>query len=164
MKIDYKKLSYVIASVVITALLSSHFTSLGVEQCYKTLIFPALTPPKYAFPIAWGIIYISLISSFYLSLVNLPHFSSQLRQLFLSQLFLQILWCFTYFSAHKLYLSFFIIFLLDITIIMTMLFMYKNHKTSFYLLLFYTLWVLFASYLNLGFAYYNHNLPNFGYY
>ena len=66
------------------------------------------------------------------------------------QLGVNALWS-IFFFVCKLYLfSFVWIILLDVLVIFMILIFYKNNKVSAYLQIPYLIWILFASYLNLG--------------
>lgn len=160
MKIDAKKLIYCTVIVIATMIISSYLTSAGVSTWYKNLEFPPLTPPNYIFPIAWNIIYFTMIVAFYHSLTSKPEYEKEIKTLLINQLFLQILWCFCFFYVGYIGLAFLVILALDVVIINTIIFFYKNTKISFYLLLPYLGWVIFASYLNAAFAVLNGYIVN----
>jgi len=142
--------------VVLTALVGNLFTSRNTETWYLTINRPSFLPPNYAFPIAWTILFILMIISFYLVLTSkINHLkSTNLIKtgiiLFTLQLIFNALWCYLFFEAHLLLLSVIEIIVLEILIILTITTFYKINKTSAYLLIPYALWVLFATALTIG--------------
>ena len=118
---------------------------------YDTLDIPPGTPENYYFSYAWSGIYVLLFLSFYIVLRSrktLEQFEDA-NALFVSQLFLQILWTFSFFYMEQLTASAIVIVLLDIvTALMIHTFFFIN-KWAFALTIPYLLWLLFATYLNI---------------
>ena len=113
---------------------------------YNSLIQPPLSPPSIAFPIVWTILYILMGISYYL--LKSPR--KKEKNVYFIQLGVNALWS-IFFFVCKLYLfSFVWIILLDVLVIFMILIFYKNNKVSAYLQIPYLIWILFASYLNLG--------------
>lgn len=152
MKINYKLLLYCIFMVAGTAIFCSIFTMPGVKGWYSEIAKPKLTPPNYIFPIAWNLIYLTLIYAFY-HVINDSSgvIKAKSKLLFLKQLFLQIAWCFVFFAHQQFSLAVAIIALLDILAIQTIILFWNLKKTAAYALIPYILWLLFASYLNFSF-------------
>ena len=69
--------------------------------------------------------------------------------LFVSQLFLQILWTFSFFYMEQLTASAIVIVLLDIVTALMMHTFFFINKWAFALTVPYLLWLLFATYLNI---------------
>lgn len=143
------KFIYVLAAVLFTAYLSSIFSSYGTNGWYQILPKPIITPPDYVFSIIWTLLYALLILASYGALnkaESLIH--NMANDLFLSQCFLQILWCFIFFAQGQLAFGLAVIILLDIAVLKMTHLYYKLNKSSAYLLMPYCLWVLFATTLN----------------
>lgn len=147
------KFIYILATVLLTAYLSSIFSRYGTNGWYQTLPQPAITPPDYVFPIAWTVLYALLIWASYSALNrtdSLVH--SRANDLFIAQCFLQILWCFVFFAHGQLAWGLGIIILLDIAVLkMTHLYYKLNHWAA-YILAPYCLWMLFATILNIAYV------------
>jgi len=139
--------------VILTALLGSMFTTRNMMSWYNTLNLPSLVPPSFVFPIAWNILFVLMIVSFYLILVNNQKKNQLLRKeiinLFGIQLILNVLWVLIFFEFNLLFLGFLEIILLEIIIIYLIIKTYKLNKTAAYLLMPYSLWIVFATILNL---------------
>lgn len=95
---------YSFVLVLITALLARYFTEQGMISFYDTLDIPPGTPENHYFSYAWSGIYVLLFLSFYIVLRSrktLEQFEDA-NALFVSQLFLQILWTFSFFIWNSL--------------------------------------------------------------
>ena len=117
---------------------------------YELLIKPPLSPPKILFPIAWSIIYILMGISYYLLKKNNKNTKIE-SIIYYIQLTINILWSIIFFILKtRLFATIWII-LLDIIVIYMLYIFYKKEKLSTYLNLPYLIWIVFATYLTIGF-------------
>lgn len=129
------------------------------EKWYYHLKKSKLTPPGYVFPIVWTALYILLglnIMTIYdkIRKLNRPAFYENVflkdyLLFFEIQLLLNFSWGFAFFSFKNIIASLVISVLM---LLLTKYLLYKSwiiDKTSFYYLLPYGIWILFATYLNL---------------
>ncbi len=123
------------------------------SSLYQTLIKPPLYPPSQLFGIVWPILYFLMGISLYL-IYNSQKSQRQQKSidLFLLQLFVNILWPVVFFRFQMYWLAVLVILLLDVLVAMTIKLFYTVNKKAAYLLLPYMLWILFATYLNIGIA------------
>lgn len=112
-------------------------------QWYDTLFHSSLTPPAVVFAIAWTILYALIAIS------TAIVWNKAGRLLFFVQLLLQIIWSYTFFVAHSLWLGLAVLALLCGVVAMMTVTFFKHSKLSGLLLIPYFLWCLFAAYLNL---------------
>ena len=113
---------------------------------YNSLVQPPLSPPSIVFPIVWTILYVLMGISYYL----LKNPSKKEKIFYFVQLGVNVLWS-VFFFIGKFYLfSFIWIILLDVLVIFMIGIFYHNNKASAYLQIPYLIWILFATYLNLG--------------
>ena len=113
---------------------------------YNSLVQPPLSPPSIVFPIVWTILYVLMGISYYL----LKNPSKKEKNIYFVQLGVNALWS-VFFFIGKFYLfSFIWIVLLDVLVIFMIGIFYQNSKISGYLQIPYLIWILFATYLNLG--------------
>ena len=113
---------------------------------YNSLVQPPLSPPSIVFPIVWTILYVLMGISYYL----LKNSSKKEKIIYFVQLGVNALWS-VFFFIGKFYLfSFIWIVLLDVLVIFMIGIFYHNNKASAYLQIPYLIWILFATYLNLG--------------
>ena len=150
------KLAYTFIVVFVTAYLSSYFNKVGMENFYGTQQMPPLTPQNMVFPIVWTLIYALMILSFFM--VSLKADAAEFKRCnfwFLGQLVLHILWSYAFFYSGMIGAAAIVILLLIFNVIMMLKEFHKVDKWAAYLQYPYLLWVMFAAYLNIAFAYYN---------
>ncbi len=122
------------------------------REAYALLTKPPLSPPAVLFPIAWTILYTLMAVSATLILSNQKGRNSGYIKIYYVQLIVNFVWSFLFFNFGFLTLSFVWILLL-IALVAIMIFSFnKVNKLSAYLQIPYIIWLLFAAYLNLGFA------------
>ena len=143
-----KKYKYIILNITISLGIGalSALLTMNSMDLYKKINTPKITPSSIVFPIVWTILYILMGVSYYL--LKSPRKKEKI--VYFIQLGVNALWS-IFFFVCKLYLfSFVWIILLDVLVIFMILIFYKNNKVSAYLQIPYLIWILFASYLNLG--------------
>ena len=116
---------------------------------YNTLQKPFLSPPSIVFPIVWTVLYILMGISFARLELN-SKIDQDIKQIYYLQLFVNALWSICFFVLKWRLFSFIWILLLLILIIMMIIKFYKEDKIAGLLQLPYLIWILFATYLNLG--------------
>lgn len=113
---------------------------------YNSLVQPPLSPPSIVFPIVWTILYVLMGISYYL----LKNPSKKEKIIYFVQLGVNALWSLFFFIGKFYLFSFIWIVLLDVLVIFMIGIFYHNNKASAYLQIPYLIWILFATYLNLG--------------
>lgn len=113
---------------------------------YNSLVKPPLSPPSIVFPIVWTILYVLMGISYYL----LKNSSKKEKIIYFVQLGVNALWSLFFFIGKFYLFSFIWIILLDVLVIFMIGIFYQNSKISGYLQIPYLIWILFATYLNLG--------------
>ena len=136
---------------ILTPLIGGSIVGLIINKSidYNYLVNPPLSPPSYLFPIVWNILYLLIGTSYYIYRKNNNDDSLTIK-LYYIQLILNYLWSIIFFTLKLRTLAVIWIIVLAITIIYLMIRFYKEERTSFYLFIPYILWVLFATYLNIG--------------
>lgn len=147
------KFIYSIILVTLTAMVSGYFTRHGINAWYHSAIGNAFTPPDSVFPVVWSILYLLLAISFFLILrLKSNNETKDARRIFLSQLILQILWCFAFFYEGQLGVGLLIIvFMVWLAWKMLHFFAKLDHRTI-YLLAPYLAWITYAAFLNLQYV------------
>jgi len=150
------------AITVVIALLGSHFTGLGMDWYDQTLTLPALTPPKWAFPLAWTIIYICTAISaiilwnkgqeskrilWFFRRENMSSSYWWIIGLFIANVVLNIAWTVIFFGLHQIFAASIEILILELSILALLYLTWSKSKSASLLLLPYAIWVGFASYL-----------------
>lgn len=112
---------------------------------FDNLNKPPLNPPKILFPIFWTIFYVLMGISHYLTKND-----EESNKICYKQLIVNLLWSIIFFTLKLRLLAFIWILLLIYLIIKMIITFKKENKTAAYLQIPYLIWVIFATYLNLG--------------
>lgn len=116
---------------------------------YAALAKSSLTPPGWAFPVVWSVLYLSIGIALYLFLVHAPERERRgALAVFAVQLALNAAWSWLFFGRHQIGLAFVEIVLLWLSIVTTIVLFRRHSRTAARLLVPYVVWVGFASYLN----------------
>ena len=116
---------------------------------YDTLNQPPLSPPSILFPIVWTILYALMGISFGI-LRDKGLADPDVKLIYYAQLFVNLLWPIAFFVLEWRLFAFIWILILDALVAIMIITFYRRDKTAALLQLPYLIWVLFASYLNLG--------------
>ncbi|MBE6462999.1 MAG: tryptophan-rich sensory protein [Alphaproteobacteria bacterium] len=143
--------------VFITFLISKHFTDIGLENFYETINVSDITPENNYFRYIWKALYILLFLSFFTILVSKKSVEQfdDANALFIFQLFLQILWTFSFFYMGQLLASSIVIVLLVIEAFLMIYVFYPINKWAVLMVFPYLIWIMFASYLNIYIVFIN---------
>ncbi len=118
---------------------------------YNTLTKPFLTPPPWVFAPTWAILYASIFVALILFTIKKSRKSKIKGYVyFILQMFFNILWTPAFFILNNSILALCIIIALDILAILNLKEFYRISKSAGLILIPYILWLLFATYLNLG--------------
>lgn len=116
---------------------------------YNSLQKPPLSPPSILFPIVWTILYVLMGISYGIidskSLIEL-----KTKIIYSLQLFVNATWSLNFFTLKWRLFAFIWIIILDVLVIVMIIDFFKKNKTAGLLQIPYLLWIIFASYLNLG--------------
>jgi tryptophan-rich sensory protein len=156
------KSNYVIIPLVtlVVAFVGSLFSSAGMTWYDTQLVQPSITPPKWAFPLAWTTIFIlTAISALivwnkgrkdkkFLWFKIGEKYTADfwwIIGLFITNAVLNVLWSLLFFTLHLITASFIEMMLLELTVVMLAVLIWKISKTASLLLLPYMLWVAVAT-------------------
>jgi len=138
--------------VVVEALgvLSGIFTADSVETWYATLIKPSFSPPDIAFPVVWSALYIAMAIAVYIVWYRRKQYQEAKKALwfFVLQLVLNYSWTAIFFGLKSPGLALVWIVLLLAAIITTMIYFWRVSYISFWIMMPYLIWVIFATVLN----------------
>lgn len=149
-----RKIAYALLSVLIVSLTllgCKIFTEAGMDTWYPMAQKPMFTPPDYVFPIAWSIIYAMLILTAYR--IFYYRLGSPIIVLFIIQQTLQVLWCMVFFGMQNYLMGLMVLLMLDLTVLILIFRLQNPDIISARLMYPYFIWLLFATYLNLGFIF-----------
>ena len=151
-KIDWYLLLKIVLVTELIGILSGLFAG-NTGQLYASFIKPPLSPPGWLFGVVWPVLYLLMgIAAYLIYLAPQSQDRQQAITLYWVQLFVNFLWPIVFFRFEGYWLSVAVILLLVILVAMTTLQFWKINKTAGYLMLPYLLWLLFATYLNIGVA------------
>lgn len=157
MLIKLKLAFYSFILIFVTASITKYLVDFGLVPFYDLLDVPSVTPDKQYFRYIWNIIYILLFFGFYLALTSkqtdMQYYD--LNSLFIMQLFLQILWTFCFFYIQHITAAALVIVLLNVVAALFMHTLFFINVWSFFLILPYFLWLLFATFLNIYIVFLN---------
>jgi len=118
---------------------------------YNSLNRPFLTPPAWIFAPVWTILYITMFAALFLFAAK-PSFQNKRKgyALFFSQIIINVCWAPVFFGLENTGLALILIIILDIFVLLNIITFYKISKISAIILIPYFIWILFATYLNIG--------------
>ena len=116
---------------------------------YGDMVKPPLSPPSYIFPIVWTILYILMGISYFIATKDKEN-DKELNQMYILKLLVNFFWPIIFFVLKMYFTAFLWIILLIILVIVMIKELLKNNKISGCLQIPYLIWLLFATYLNIG--------------
>lgn len=131
----------------ISGLLSGNIASI-----YAALQKPPLSPPGQVFGIVWIVLYACMGVAFYLIISNSQKDKNNGLHWFLFQFILNLLWPILFFRFGLHWAALTAIVIMDILMLFVLKYFYRINKASSSILIPYLLWILFATYLNIGVA------------
>ena len=123
-------------------------TQAAIVDWYQYLVKPAWTPPNFAFPVAWSLLY--ALMGIAAGLVSQRPGSGAAIGLFVVQLGINALWTPVFFGMRAPAPGFVVIVLLLIAVFATLIAFARHSRTAGWLMAPYLAWVAYASTLNLG--------------
>lgn len=118
---------------------------------YHSLNFPPLSPPDWLFAPVWIMLYIFIFISLAFYILSQEENKEMGYINFVIQLLLNILWTPIFFGAKSILGGLIVIILLDIFVFLTVQKFCKASKWACVFMIPYFIWILFATYLNIGF-------------
>ncbi len=122
------------------------------SEIYATLVKPPLAPPPSVFGIVWGVLYVLIGIGAYILSSEKSELVPTALKLYWAQLFFNMLWPLIFWRLELFTLA---AFWLGIILILTILLIAVSAKintAAVWLFLPYLAWLIFALYLNIGFA------------
>lgn len=144
------KRSYIVVplAVIAVAALGSVFSSAGMPWYQTEIIRPESTPPDWAFPVAWNLIFLMGIAS---AILAWERSSGAMRKtvagLFIANGILNVLWSLLFFYLELIAPAFIEMLLLEATTVALIVLLWKRVRLAAVLLVPYALWVAFATWL-----------------
>ncbi|HZW47479.1 MAG TPA: TspO/MBR family protein [Microvirga sp.] len=146
----FQRFILAVLPVVAVAVAGSLVTNPNIPSWYAGLEKPGFTPPNWAFPVAWTLLYALMALSLW-RILSLPRDRSGRSgavTAFFVQLALNSLWSFAFFGAHSPLAGLVVIVALLVAILATIRAFWPLDRFAALLLVPYLAWVLFAAVLN----------------
>lgn len=151
-KINWFQLLLSVLIVALTGLLSNLLSG-NLGQTYTTFVKPPLSPPGWLFGIIWPVLYLLMgVAVYIIYQTPLTFERKKATSLFWIQLFVNFLWPIVFFRFERYWMAVIVILFLDALVFLTTIRFYSINKVAGYLMVPYLLWILFATYLNVGIA------------
>lgn len=138
-----------IICIVITFLIGNLFAIFIDTSSYNGLN-KIINVPGYIFPIVWSILYLIMGITLFLILKSNNELKYQAIRIYFIQLLVNSLWTLFFFKFNLYLFSYIWIILLIILVIIMIIKFYKIKIITGILNIFYLLWLIFTSILNLG--------------
>lgn len=127
-----------------------------IRGVYEMLIKPPLSPPGWVFGVAWFILYALMGISVYLIYAGSDSEErSRSLELFGWQLAVNLIWPVFFFRWQLYWAAVMVILILDVLVSVTTIRFGQLNKIAGRLMIPYLLWIFYATYLNIGFAFLN---------
>ncbi|MGM0239969.1 TspO/MBR family protein [Enterococcus sp. AZ103] len=151
-----KKWLILVAAIIFTELVGglSGLLAGNSRSIYESFDKIPLAPPGSLFGIVWPILYLMMgVSLFFIITGNIRQTHKRNAYLLYAiQLLLNFTWSLIFFGGNQMGLAIINILALDIVVAYQIFYYHKLSKPAAYLLIPYLVWILFATYLNIGFA------------
>lgn len=148
-----------VPAIVLLGFLSGTFFPGGSDNAwYVMLAKPATTPPDWAFPVAWTIIYIlmGLALAIVINARGAPARKPAIA-LFAVQLVANLAWSPLFFGGHQVFGSLLLLIVIFVLVTVTAVLFARIRKAAGLMLVPYLLWVAFAGYVLYGIHQLNPN-------
>ena len=137
---NIKKFILIVILTFLIGTIPSWFISMDISNLVKPFEIPTII-----FPIVWTILYLMMAISYYLVSNKSNTFG-----IYFAQLVFNSLWTVFFFGLKLRLFAFIWLIALFVLVVLMLVKYYKINKTAGYLLIPYSLWLVFAGYLNLS--------------
>ncbi len=137
----------------LVGVMSSLFSG-NIKEDYMNYIKPMFAPPDWLFGVVWPILYALMGLAAFLVYKSDAEIKVKIKALtfYFLQLVFNFLWPIVFFGFNLTWGGVLVICILDILVIITTYLFYQINKVAGNLMVPYLLWILFATYLNIGIA------------
>ena len=146
MKNKYLSLILIILITFIAPMIGSYVTASFKEPWYSEIILPSFNPPSWVFAPVWTTLYVFM--SFAIWKVWINSFDSRLLKIYFLHLFFNSIWSIIFFGFRQIGLALINLTIILIFIVFLMKEYIKKEKGSFFLMIPYFLWSIYAFILN----------------
>ena len=146
MKNKYLSLVIILLITFIAPLIGSYATATFKEPWYSEIILPSFNPPSWIFAPVWSTLYLLMAIAIWKIWINT--FDTKILKIYFFHLFFNSTWSIAFFGFHSISLALTNLIIILIFIIWLMLEYIKIDKISFYLMIPYLSWSIYAFILN----------------
>ena len=137
-------------------IIGGYWTKERVTSWYPTLIKPSWTPADWVFGPVWSCLYVMIaVSGWLIYKAEGSRKKDIALMLYASQLGLNFIWTFLFFSLKSPILGLIDIALLCVLISLTIIYSWHVQRLASFLLMPYLIWVVYATTLNVGIVFLN---------
>jgi len=146
-----KFLSFLLFAIITyTASVICGFATIGfTEPCYSLLIKPSYNPPSWVFAPVWTTLYLLMTIAVW-TFWHSKNRDMNTVYIYFIHLIFNTTWSIVFFVFHKIFLALLVLIILIALIILLMQRFKKITLVSYYLMIPYLLWCLFALFLNIS--------------
>ena len=145
-KNKYLSLAIIILITFLAPAIGSYATSAFKEPWYSELILPSFNPPSWVFAPVWSTLY--LMMSFAIWKIWTKIFDSKILKIYFIHIFFNSTWTVVFFGFHQIGLALLNLIVILIFIIILMREYFIKDKVSFFLMIPYLSWSIYALVLN----------------
>ena len=146
MKNKYLSLVILLLITFIAPMIGSYATATFKEPWYSEIILPSFNPPSWVFAPVWSTLYLLMAIAIWKIWIN--SFDTRILKIYFIHLFFNSTWSIIFFGFHLISLALVNLIIILIFIIWLMLEYFKIDKISFFLMIPYLSWSIYAFILN----------------
>jgi benzodiazapine receptor len=149
-KNKYLSLFLILIITFIASGIGAFVTASFKEPWYSEIILPSFNPPSWVFAPVWTTLYI--LMSIAIWRIWIKFFDRKILNIYFYHLLFNATWSVVFFGLHQIQLALFNIIIILIFIVVLMKIYLNKDKLSFFIMVPYFLWTLFALVLNTAIA------------
>ena len=146
----YLSLFLILIITFIASGIGAFVTASFKEPWYSEIILPSFNPPSWVFAPVWTTLYI--LMSIAIWRIWIKFFDRKILNIYFYHLLFNATWSVVFFGLHQIQLALFNIIIILIFIVVLMKIYLNKDKLSFFIMVPYFLWTLFALVLNTAIA------------
>ena len=146
MKNKYLSLVIILLVTFIAPMIGSYATATFKEPWYSEIILPSFNPPSWVFAPVWSSLYLMMSLAIWKIWINT--FDIKLLKIYFVHILFNSTWTIVFFGFHQIGLALLNLIIILIFILILMKEYFKKDKISFYLMVPYISWSIYALLLN----------------
>ena len=145
-KNKYLSLFLIILITSLASAIGGFTTASFKEPWYSEIILPSFNPPSWVFAPVWTTLYIMMSIAIWKIWIN--SFDTKILKLYLIHLFFNGTWSIVFFGLHQILFALIVLLILIFLIVILIIRFKRVNLVSYYLMIPYLLWTLYALFLN----------------